>query len=972
MQRHWGQGAGWARLLQPLAAALLLAAVIAGAGAVLVFVANRAPASAPRAVAGLMDLRSWDFARAGPLSLDGGWGFRPRAFAAAGGGDRAAPLGLELKVPGDWRRTATGGVAMGSAYGYGSYSLSMLRASATELALMVPDEAISWRLFVDGVRLAENGSPAASAGESVVRRQAILVPLPPPQAGSGRTELAMDISNYSYDVGGLINPILIGPPRLLAARLEALSLLSGFFLGGLVVIALYHFFLFMLRIDDRASLYFSLLCILFTLRSLAIGHYPERLFPGQAVFDLSLRIEYLTFYLAIPVYLAFVRSLFPEEAPALAHKLSLGLGLAFCLVALATPPPLFMAWTTKTYQAVTIASCLYALAVFARAAARRRKGALYGLAAFAVLVLIIVNDILHADLVIRTAHLSPLGLMILMLANSYIVSSRIATTFAHERQLGRELSEEKLMLDARIAERTAELTASNQRLLDVDRAKSRFLATISHELRTPMTLIVSPLEQALRGRYGQALPVSGEIFARLLHSAYRMLNIVEDMFDIARLELGKLAPRMERVELGKSLAFYSTELESLAQKKGLTLGFEDRLAQGCAVDLDRRLFEIAFFNLVSNALKFTPGGGTVLIVAEGPDPGGRVAVEIRDTGIGIAPALLPGIFDKLDSRLDETERLYDGAGIGLSLTKRILALHGGEIRAKSSPGEGSTFTMLLPAARDGDGENRGTPPMAIGERGRAILGESLAEAPGRDHETQAGSATILLVEDNPELLGFMRERLEHDFTVHTAMDGEEALRALEAGFRPEIVVTDIMMPRLDGRSLFREARLLLGASRPPFIFLTARNAPEERLEALAEGAVDYLGKPFDLDELVRKIESLLALRRTARDDGRREVKEALARFLDEELAPGAEPPRGPAHREAEGRRAAMLGRLSGREAQMAEAAARGLPDKEIARELGLSARTVSNTLARVYRKLGVETRFELIRLLSGATPGAQF
>jgi signal transduction histidine kinase len=193
---------------------------------------------------------------------------------------------------------------------------------------------------------------------------------------------------------------------------------------------------------------------------------------------------------------------------------------------------------------------------------------------------------LHADLVIRTAHLSPLGILVFMIAQSFIVSTRIANTFRRER-----------------------------RLHDMDDAKSRFLATISHELRTPISLIVSPVEQVMRGRYGDSVPAQGEIFAALKRNGYRLLNIVEGMFDFARIELGKLRPRLEAVEPGRVVAFYASELESIAQKMGVSLDYANGLDGPCSVLLDLRLFEIAFFNIASNALKFTPPGGSIRIEA---------------------------------------------------------------------------------------------------------------------------------------------------------------------------------------------------------------------------------------------------------------------------------------------------------------------------------------------------------------------
>ena len=984
--------------LQALAFALVMLLMVGGLGGLIFYISDRTTPDSPRAVSGSIDIRDWDFSSSGPIPLSGEWAFAPGTFNLdAPKGPSGLTALARVHVPGDWRaKTGSSSAAMASPYGYGLYVIDIDRSEGQDgLALLVPDEAIAWQLWIGGELKAQSGVPAQKASLALVHRRSVLVPLPDTRpsssfTGTERTEVEILVSNYSYDVGGLINPVVLGLSKHLAARLEAISILDGIVLGCLFAIGLYHFFLFILGIDDRASLYFGVFCFFLLVRSIVIAHYPERIFEegplGALAFGLSARIEYLCFFLGMPTYLAFVVRLFPEESDRRVLLAAGILGIAASAFVLLTPVPLFMAWTTKPFQAATILACAYALLVFGRAAAKGRLGAWYGLVGFAAFFLIILNDIFHADMLIRTAHLAPLGLLLFMNADSCIISSRVAATFASERRLSRELAEEKQLLDRRIADRTAELSASNERLRDVDKAKSRFLATISHELRTPLTLLVSPLEQAARGAYGPSIPADGELMSRLLRNGYRVLNLVEGMFDFARLELGKLEPRPRYVGLASALSFYAAEVDSLAAKKGVTLSVSDELDTPCEVDVDPRLFEIAFFNVLSNAFKFTPPGGSVKIVASGPLPDGRVSIAVSDTGIGIKSELLPRIFNKLDWQADPSDRLYDGAGIGLSLCKKIVMLHGGEIRAESEEGSGSTFTILLPARRLESGTASAS-VSEMGDRARSILGEAVkglreaspkakpevAEAarpstqpfgatPAR---APAGAPVLLLVEDSLELLEFTSERLVERFEVRAARDGKEALSLLSLSPVPDLVVSDIMMPRMDGNELFMEAKARLGELCPPFIFLTARSEAEERREALADGVIDYLRKPFDMDELVLKVESLLSLRAKARETGKREVKEALARFLEAEGGAATVVGEGGKAESVRRKREEALSRLAPREAEVALLAARGFPIKEIGQRLGIADRTVSNTLVRVYEKLGIEGKLALVRLLEG-------
>ena len=442
--------------------------MVGGLGGLLFYISDRTTPGSPRAVSGSIDIRDWNFSSSGPIPLSGEWAFAPGTFNldAPKGPSGLAAL-ARAHVPGDWRaKTGPSGAAMASPYGYGLYVIEINRGEGQDgLALLMPDEAIAWQLFIGGELKAQSGVPAQKAALTLVHRRSVLVSMPDTRhsssfTGTERTEVEILVSNYSYDVGGLINPVVLGLAKHLATRMEAISILDGIVLGCLFAIGLYHFFLFILGIGDRASLYFSVFCFFLLVRSIVIAHYPERIFEegplGALAFGLSSRIEYLCFFLGMPTYLAFVVRLFPEEADRRVLLAAGILGIAASVFVLVTPVPLFMAWTTKPFQAATILACAYALLVFGRAAAKGRLGAWYGLVGFAVFFLVILNDIFHADMLIRTAHLAPLGLLLFMNADSCIISSRVTATFASERRLSRELAEEKQLLDRRIADRTAE------------------------------------------------------------------------------------------------------------------------------------------------------------------------------------------------------------------------------------------------------------------------------------------------------------------------------------------------------------------------------------------------------------------------------------------------------------------------------------------------------------------------------------
>jgi DNA-binding response OmpR family regulator len=398
----------------------------------------------------------------------------------------------------------------------------------------------------------------------------------------------------------------------------------------------------------------------------------------------------------------------------------------------------------------------------------------------------------------------------------------------------------------------------------------------------------------------------------------------------------------------------------------LSRGLELRQSSGdevCTAFVDTELFEVAFFNLASNALKFTNPGGQVTIECRSEGDGALVAIE--DTGVGIAKERLAGIFDRFGQGDDGLNRRYEGTGMGLSLTKEVLALMGGTVSVESEMGRGSRFAMRLPvcgASPVVGAENQDRSAAASSsERRRTLLadvpiarpgpGEGLTASEARSHADRGGrKRTILLVEDNADLLEFLHRIFSEDHTALCARNGEEALELLGRDRRINLVVSDIMMPGMDGKELLARMREDERFAGLPFIFLTARASEEEKLESLDSGAVDYLVKPFRAEELLAKAEAILTFRDEGLKEAERRIKRAL--FAEDSGAGG--------DIEAQLERFA----LSGGELLVARILVQGKSDKEIAEELKCSPRTVSNRVASILHKSGARGRSEFIASLS--------
>ncbi|MBA2556598.1 MAG: response regulator, partial [Chloroflexi bacterium] len=460
----------------------------------------------------------------------------------------------------------------------------------------------------------------------------------------------------------------------------------------------------------------------------------------------------------------------------------------------------------------------------------------------------------------------------------------------------RLLRERARELERIVWERTAELEHEKEitarqasALAELDRAKGRFFANITHEFRTPLTLILGPLRDLTVGRHGLLPAAVHAQHEMMLRNARRLLRLINQVLDLARLESGGLtldaAPR-DLVELALAT---TRSFTPLAERRGIALAFhaeEDRLV----TNLEAEQIEKVLLNLLSNAFKFTEPGGRVEVTAAAQ--GGEAVIEVRDTGVGIEPGQLQRVFDRFYQADTSATRRHEGSGIGLSLAKELVELHGGTLSARSQPGEGSTFTIRLPllaAAEAGDthpgrdGTSRAWVPLdssmrirnrdagaahPLVERELHANGGDPVEAAVREPD-EADRTTVLVVDDNADIRAYVRVVLTPGFRVVEAADGEEGLeRAREA--LPDLVLADVMMPRLDGIGLARALRGDPATDCIPVILLTARAEAGHEVEGHGAGADDYITKPFDSSVLEARVANLIASRRRLRERFRQE------------------------------------------------------------------------------------------------------
>ncbi|MFW8635330.1 ATP-binding protein [Cribrihabitans pelagius] len=409
-------------------------------------------------------------------------------------------------------------------------------------------------------------------------------------------------------------------------------------------------------------------------------------------------------------------------------------------------------------------------------------------------------------------------------------------------------------------------------LAEIDRAKTLFFSNVSHEFRTPITLMLGPLADMLA--QGDLDPGGRESLEMVQRNGRRLLKLVNTLLDFSRLEAGRAQASFEPADLGALTADLASSFRSACDNAGLALEVNCAPVQAHA---DRELWEKIVLNLLSNAFKFTLEGRICVSMAEEE---GAAVLRVRDTGTGIPASELPRIFDRFHRVAGSSGRSYEGSGIGLALAQEVAALHGGSISAESELGAGTCFTVRIPLGtahlpKERIGAAKALQSTAVAaetyvEEAMRWLPEGdtaprLAESAGAaprpavaSTDTDTRRPRILWADDNADMRDYVRRLLSPAYEVICASDGAAALEAARAS-PPDLVLSDVMMPRLDGFGLIAALRAEPRLRTVPVILLSARAGEESRVEGLEAGASDYLVKPFSERELLARVEAQLKL-----------------------------------------------------------------------------------------------------------------
>lgn len=685
--------------------------------------------------------------------------------------------------------------------GYATYRVRVILPPKTpELAISLGEAYNAYLLYYDGFEFGKNGKVGKSKEESIPDWMPRVLSLARYQ---NTLEFVLQVSNFRHTKGGVREPIMIGDRKVLNAKRDFDFSYDFLLSGSLIMGGLFFLGLFMFGQHEKSVLFFALFCLTFSYRMIGSGEYAiHALYPNMS-WELIIRAEYLALFIPCGIFTMYSYSLYPEDSK---RTILLGFSVVsgfFSLLSLFAPTIVFTR-LVEPFFILVIVAIFYLIYVYWIAYKRNRTGAQYAFASTGIVFMVAVYLIsVYLTPVQENTFLTFIGFILFFFFQSLILSFR----FAHSLKKAKDAAE------------------------DASKAKTDFLSTISHEIRTPLNAVVG-ISHFLMNE--EPRDDQKESLESLQFSAEHLTALINDILDYNKLESGAIEFEFTEVNLEALAAKIIKAHSALAKEKGLTLVLElDENMHTLVLADQTRIYQV-LNNLINNALKFTSKGYVKLktTVLDADDRVQNLRIEVLDSGIGIPYDKQKIIFERFTQAGSSTTREYGGTGLGLAIIKKILNMVGSEIYVKSEPDSGTIFWFDLAFKK--------------------VLHEEVDEAIQEVEDSNIITGKkVLLVEDNQMNIMVAEKFLKKwELRVEVAHNGKEGVEMMKEN-KYDLVLMDLQMPIMDGYKATRKIRTF--DEKTPIIALTASALLKVRQDVIAAGMNDYITKPFDPNELRRKI-----------------------------------------------------------------------------------------------------------------------
>ncbi|MBN1575852.1 MAG: response regulator [Chitinispirillaceae bacterium] len=819
----------------------------------------------PYAFDGMLDLAQFSIEKKWTFDLDGEWDFywkkllKPHDFL-----DERKPTKTGcFRVPGFWNGVVSGDSVLGG-NGYATFRLRiMLPSNHDTVSLRIIEQNTAYRLWINGREVLSNGLAGtnrnASRPQALCRTASI-------EPDTNVLDAVLQISNFHRARGGPGFRITMSSGPLTTTQRMMMHLLDLVLIAILMASAFYHFGLHAMRPGERSFLCFACVCLLWGIRFFIEGTNGRlvTLLWHDVPYDLMTKAEYLPFALGVPATFLFLCSLYPDTRMRWIKRISAGLGTLFALMIVCAPVR-FSGRFLPAYEAIACCTFIPGTMVVVRGLLRKQEGAWMVLGGFVLFMIAATNDILYDRRIIHTMNLVDVGLLSMIVSQAFVLMRRYSNAFISAELLSAQLQEK------------------NVSLTRLDILKDEFLANTSHELRTPLNGMVGLAESILE-RERAALPdkAAAEL-GMIVDSGRRLSDLVSEIQDFSKLRHHDVVLDVAGVDLHGLTDTVLAMSAPLAEKKSISLvnSITPEMPQ---IRGDENRLQQVLYNLVGNAIKFTDRGA---VTVEAALRDGMAVVSVSDTGIGIPADKFEGIFEPFEQAVQGSAWRGSGTGLGLAISKHLVELHGGAISVESTPGRGSIFTFTVPIDKGASAEGSRMPgasdplPIPSAKQRPDVVAPALESVSVVRQPVDAlQSAQVLVVDDDPVSLQVMTNHLTASgFTVCSATGGVEALERITNGFRPEIVLLDVVMPEISGYDVCRRLRRQYSPNELPVIMVTARDSLPDQLAGFSAGANDYIRKPVVKEELLARVGLHIKLEKGYRaiEDNRRLQEELYRR-----------------------------------------------------------------------------------------------
>lgn len=827
---------------------------------------------------GILDLDDSQFDEDRIVSLDGQWNFfwnriiKPDDFLKG----NIPQNDHYITIPTFWNNININGEKL-PGHGYATFRLKVKGKNLpADIGIEVPYMNTAYTLWVNGKLIARNGVVGAKKSTSKPQwlyRWSFI------HRDSDVLDFILQISNYHHMRGGVWYSIKIGHVETMQARQDRQLAMDLFIFGVLLIIALYHYFLFFARPQDKSTLFFGILCSLIAIYTLFVGDtFLIALFPNFS-WEWEEKIIYLCMAFGPPVMATFIDFIYPDEGSKTFIRGIQIISIVDGLFILATDAAIFS--VTLLYQFLFILiTVIYLLIVFIRALIRKRSGVVAAITGYAFFMIAIINDALHNNEVIHTADIIPIGLFVFIFSQAAMLSLRFLHSFQQVETMSSELKEKNIELSR------------------LDKLKDEFLANTSHELRTPLHGMIGIAESLIEGASGTLNEKTVFNLETITNSGRRLSMLIDDILDFSKLKNNELHIIQKPIDLHVITELTLEFLRPLAKGKDITIHNSISPSMPLAYADEYRLQQI-LYNLIGNAIKFTVSGCIDIsaeVIRNSDMESSMIEMSVEDTGIGIAADKRHIIFDSFQQADGSISRTYGGSGLGLAITKRLVELHGGSMYLDSELGKGSTFSFTLPIAVSGaDAEIKSVTDYQrikheVSLKNHVIAPQlAISEASISDEP----KFNILVVDDDLINIQVLENHLSlHHYKVTTATNGNEALELLDDKNIFDLILLDIMMPQISGYEVCKRIRERYSPDKLPVIMLTAKNLVIDILKGFDVGANDYITKPFQSQELLARIKTLITMKEGVKESQRLAVIEGeltIAQSIQQSVLPQKTP-----------------------------------------------------------------------------------